>query len=111
MANQAAYQTVSPSGSDSHWRVPSDTSPTLILSSSQEERAHASIFNHSAASLYLKFGSSAGLATSGSGLFDVKLTSGTLYELPKPPWQGEVWGSWDADDAGYALVLELGDND
>jgi hypothetical protein len=108
MATSAAYNTVSPSGSDGHWKVAASTSAVLVLSASQSERAHASIFNHSNASLFIKFGSSAGVGP--TGLFDHKITSGTLYELPKPTWQGEIWGAWDAT-GGFALVLELGDND
>lgn len=111
MSTQAAYNTTAPSGSDSHWKVPSDTLPKLIMSASQDERAHGSIFNHSSAALYLKFGGSAGMVVSGSGIFDLKVASGSLYELPKPAWQGEIWGQWDADVVGYAMVLELGDND
>lgn len=112
MSTPGAFNTISPSGSDAHWKVLSNTIPKLILSSSYDERAHASVFNHSAASIYLKVGGNSGMAVSGSsGLFTVKLTSGSYYELPKPIWQGEVWGAWDADSAGYAMVLELGDND
>ncbi len=111
MGTPAAFNTVSPSGSDSHWRVAVSTTPQLLLSASQDERAYGSIFNHSNGSLYLKFGSNAGLASSGSvPFFDAKVTSGTLYELPKPTWQGEVWGAWDVA-AGWALVCELGDAD
>lgn len=100
----------SPSGSDSHWRVPQNTAKALILSSSYDVRAHASVFNNSSGSLYLKFGGSAGVATSGSGgVFTVKLTTMAYFELPKPIWQGEIWGAWDADSAqGSALVFQMG---
>jgi hypothetical protein len=85
--------------------------PQLILSASQDERGRASIFNHSNGSLYIRLGSNVGLASSGSSpSFDVKIASGTLYELPKPIWQGEVWGAWDVT-AGWAMVNETGDND
>jgi hypothetical protein len=110
MPTQAGYNTVAPSGSDIHWRVAASATPVLVLSASYG-RGHASIFNHSVNTLHLKFGSNAGMATSGSnGIFDVKLTSGSYYELPKPIWQGEVWGAWDAA-GGWAMVLEVGDND
>jgi hypothetical protein len=113
MTTQAAYNTVSPSGSDVHWKVRSDTSPILIMSASQNERGYGSILNHSNSTLFLKHGSNVGMAVSGgAGIFDLKLTSGSRYELPKPTWQGEIWGAWDSDVAvGYALVLETGDND
>jgi len=100
----------SPSGSDAHWKVPQNSTRQLILSSSQDVRAHASIFNHSVGALYLKFGSNLGMAVSGGlGLFDVRLSSGSYFELPKPVWQGEVWGVWDADlPAGSAMVMQVG---
>lgn len=112
MSTQSAYNTVSPSGSDSHWRVAGSTTPQLLLSASYDERARGSIFNHSIGSLYIKLGSGEGLASSGSAaFFDVKITSGSLYELPKPVWQGEVWGAWDAPAGAVAMVNETGDND
>lgn len=113
MTTPAAYNTVSPSGSDVHWRVPSDTRPKLIMSGSQNERSFGSIYNHCNSSLFLKHGSNVGMVASGGlGIFDVKLASGTLYQLPKPTWQGEIWGCWDSDAAiGFALVFESGDND
>ena len=110
MSTPGAFITVSPSGSDSHWKVAAATAPRLILSSSQNERAHASIFNNSGASLYLRFGGGAPDVLSVTGSWDLKLASGSFYELPKPIWQGEVWGIWDAA-GGWAMVLELGDND
>lgn len=112
MSSQAAYNTMSPSGSDAHWRVAGSTTPQLLLSASQDERARASIFNHSNGSLYIRLGSNLGLASSGSSpFFDAKITSGTLYELPKPVWQGEVWGAWDSPAGSFAMVSETGDND
>jgi hypothetical protein len=113
MASHAQFNTTAPSGSDQHWKVAAQTSKTLILSASVEQRTHASIFNASPNNLYLKFGDNTGIAVSGSsGLFDVKLTSASYFEIPKPAWQGEIWGAWDADlPAGFALVLQLGRTD
>jgi len=111
MSTPSDFTTVSPSGSDSHWRVPAAVTTQLILSSSQSERSRASIFNHSAASLYVRFGGNDTMTSSGSfPNFDVKIASGTLYELPKPIWNGEMWGIWDAT-GGWAMVNETGDND
>lgn len=107
MATEAQFLTTAPSGSDSHWMVPSSTSSLLILSSSQDQRAHASIFNDSAASLYLRFGGNGPISGLANGVYDVKLTSGTYYELPKPIYSGEIWGSWDVA-GGFARVLSLG---
>lgn len=114
MSSQSAFNTISPSGSDGHWKVVGAVSPVLILSASQEQRAHASIFNDANASLYLVYGiGGSGFAAgvlaslSPTGSFDVKLTSGSYYELPKPIWQGEIWGIWDSA-TGWAHVLQLG---
>lgn len=106
MASFPDFNTCAPSGSDAHWLVPNGTSVVLILSASQEQRAHASVFNDSPASLYLKYGSPAG--TGPVGIYDVKLTSGSYYELPKPIFQGEVYGTWDAAGGGFARVLQIG---
>lgn len=56
MPSEAQFNTTAPSGSDSHWIVTGGVSPVLILSASAEIRSHASIFNDSGASLYLRFG-------------------------------------------------------
>ena len=99
------FLSAAPSGSDSHWRVAGTTSPTLILSSSAGQRSHASIFNDAAGTLYLTFGPGSGVGPTGT--FDVKMTSGSYFELPKPIYQGEIWGAWDAA-GGFARVLSLG---
>jgi hypothetical protein len=111
MSTPADFTTVSPSGSDSHWRVPAAVTNTLILSASLSERGRAAIFNHGVADMYITFGGAANITPSGATPnFDVKITSGTLYELPKPIWNGEVWGMWNAV-GGWAMVSETGDND
>ncbi len=108
MASQAQMNTTSVSGSDSHWRVAASLSPVLILSASQEQRVFATIFNDAVGSLYLQYGGNVGMANTGSaGMYDVKLTSGTYYEIAKPIWEGEIWGVWDAVP-GFARVLQLG---
>lgn len=96
--SDAAY---SPSGSDQHWAIANGGAAVLILSSSVT-RGHASVFNHSAATLHLRFGTVASLPIG----FDVKLTSGSYFELPKPVYLGPVYGVWDAS-GGFALALEL----
>ncbi len=106
MGSEAQFLTTAPSGSDSHWLVGAAVTSNLILSSSQDQRVHASIFNDSPASLYLRFGGNVNVGT-GSANFDVKLTSGTYFELPKPIYEGEVWGAWDAA-SGWARVFSIG---
>lgn len=106
MSSQAQFNTTAVSGSDIHSRVPASTTPQLILSASQEVRVFASIFNDSPNTLYLNYGGSA-MGTGSAQQWDLKLTSGVLYELPKPIYQGEIWGAWDTA-AGFARVLQLG---
>lgn len=111
MSTPDDFNTVSPSGSDSHWRIPAAVTSQLILSSSQNERGRASIFNHGVGHLYVRFGGNVAITPSGSSPnFDIKIASGSVYELPKPIWNGEVWGMWDII-GGWAMVSETGDND
>lgn len=77
------------------------------MSSSQNTRSHGSVYNHANGAMFIRFGNPSGLAPTGS--FDIKLASGSLFELPKPTYQGEMWGTWDAA-GGFAFVLELGTN-
>lgn len=101
---EADYDTISPSGSDVHAAIANGGSLVLLLSGSAT-RAHASIFNHSVNTLHIRFGQPAALPNT----FDVKLTSASYYELPKPVYAGPIYGVWDAA-GGFALVLELGKN-
>lgn len=90
------------SGSNSHARVTgSNANATLLLSGSANGRIHASIFNHTVASLHLGFGFQPSLT-----LFDVKLPSGSYFEVQRPIWRGEVWGIWDAN-GGVAMVHDV----
>lgn len=107
MASQQQFLTVAPSGSDQRWRVAASTAQSLILSSSQDQRGHASIFNDSVSSLYIVMGPGGVGALSVTGTYDVKITSGSYFELPKPVYQGEIWGIWDGL-GGFARVLQLG---
>lgn len=107
MSTIAQFSTTAVSGSDSHYKIPASTSPVLILSSSQDVRVHASIFNDSAASLYITFGGGPPTSLSVTGTYDVKISSASYFELPKPIYVGEIWGIWDAA-GGWARVLQLG---
>ncbi len=89
------------SGSASGGRVPSTTAGVLILSASTT-RTFASIFNHSTASLLLAYS-----RTPTVNDFDVKLTSGSYFELPQPVYRGEVYGVWEVAN-GWAMVAQLG---
>ena len=109
MASMPQFNTVAVSGSDTHGTVAASSNPVQIMGASQEQRAWGSIFNDSAQSLYLKFGNDLLVGITGSTqVFDVKVTSGSLYELKQPIYQGEIWGCWDGTPAGYARTLQLG---
>ncbi len=108
MANQGSFLSISPSGSDNHWKIAGVTSPVLILSASQDQRGHASIFNDAIGSLYITFGPGGVSNLSVTGTYDIKITSASYYELPRQPvYQGEIWGIWDAS-GGWARVLQTG---
>lgn len=75
--------------------------PVLLLSSS-DGRSHASIYNHVNGALFIGF-DQPGVSTSS---FDVKVGSGSLYELPRPIYCGRVWGVWDVSN-GVAMVHDI----
>ncbi len=75
------------------------------MSASRDQRAGGTIFNHSANSLYLKLGGSPYPSVTN---FDVKMSSGSYYEMLRPPYQGEIYGVWDAT-GGYAMVMTQDD--
>lgn len=88
------------SGSDSHARVAASTSAVLILSAS-EGRTRGSVFNHGAAGLYLSARPEVSV-----NFFDVKLSSGSYFELPRPVWRGAIYGVWDVAN-GFAMVCDF----
>ncbi len=55
-------------------------------------------FNHSPGSLFLKFGPAASLTN-----FNVKIPSGSLYQVPLPIHSGTYTGIWDALGGGVAI--------
>ena len=107
MSSESQFLTTAPSGSDNHWKVAGVTTQTLILSASQDVRSHASIFNDAVGSLYITFGAGGVGSLSVTGTYDVKITSASYYEFPKPIYEGEVWGIWDVA-GGWARVMQLG---
>lgn len=78
-------------------------SAMLILSGNMSGRRGATIYNHSAASLYLApWQSVTGSATN----FMVKLPSASYYELPAPVYLDRIWGAWDGA-GGSAMVVDF----
>lgn len=75
--------------------------PVLLLSAS-ENRIHASIYNHVNAALFIGFDH----PTLSTSSFDVKITSGSYFELPRPIYTGPVYGVWDAA-GGVAMLLDM----
>jgi hypothetical protein len=74
---------------------------TLLLSASAA-RMHASIYNHTNCSIFVGY-DHPGVSSSS---FDVKLTSGSYFELPRPIWRGSVYGVADAANA-QAFMLDV----
>lgn len=72
------------------------------LATAEAQRRMLSVFNDSTVALYLKCGPSA-----SSGDFTVKISSGQLYELPRPVWNGLVTAVFSATGTGRAQVTEL----
>lgn len=87
------------SGSQWRMRIASTTSAVLLLSGTTD-RSFGSVFNHGAASVYLGFG-----FVPTTSFFDVKLTSGSYFEIQKPTYRGPIYGVWDAVN-GFAMVHE-----
>lgn len=90
------------SGSIWRGRVSGGSGASVLLLSSSESRVHASIFNHSNASLFIGFDHPSVNVAS----FDVKLSSGSYFELPRPVYVGRIWGIWDASGC-TAMVVDL----
>ena len=91
------------SGSAAEFRVAASTTSVVILSGSMQ-RHMGSVYNHSSASLYLRY--SPNMSNSASlAMFSVKLSSGSYFELPVA-FQGVVHGIWDGAN-GYAYVIDF----
>lgn len=90
------------SGSEWRARITGGSGAAVLLLSASEGRVHASIFNHVNASLFIAFDNPAVTVNN----FDVKLTSGSYYEVPRPITKGRVWGIWDAANC-VAMVYDV----
>lgn len=89
----------------SEYRVASSATSVLILSGSVQRRG-ATVFNHSNASLYLRYVPGPQLSPSASlAQFAVKLSSGSYFEVPVA-YCGQVHGIWDAQN-GFAYVIDF----
>lgn len=73
-----------------------------VLLAANASRKMGTVFNDSAANLYINLGAAAVIA----GPFVVKVPAGGYYELPAPAYSGSVNGIWDAAGAGNARVSE-----
>lgn len=90
------------SGSIWRGRATGGNGAGVLLLSASEHRVHASIFNHSNAALFIGYDHPAVSSMS----FDAKLVSGSYFELPRPIWQGAVYGVWDAAGS-VAMMLDI----
>jgi hypothetical protein len=93
---------VASTGSIWRGRVTGGVGTPVLLLSASEFRTQASIYNHCNVSLFVGY-DYPGVST---GSFDVKLSSGSYFEIPRPIWLGRVWGVWDAA-GGVAMVLDV----
>ena len=84
--------------------IPASATSKLILSAS-EHRAGAVFYNHSPASLYLRYSQNMDYSASVD-LFTVKLASGSYFEMLNPVYRGQVHGIWDDAD-GVVMVTNL----
>lgn len=73
---------------------------SIQILAANAERKGATIWNHSAANLFLELGSKAALTA-----FALKITPGSYYELPFG-YSGRISGIWDAAN-GFAFVREF----
>jgi len=78
-----------------------DSASAVTLAASNGSRKALLVFNDSASTLYVKFGSAAALSD-----YTVKVLPGGYYELPQPMYTGIVTGIWSADSTGAARVTE-----
>ena len=76
----------------------SATSVTLLPAN--DSRRNGSFLNHGSGSLYIAFGEVATFAN-----FNVKLTSGSFYEMTHPIHTGTISGVWDEAD-GFCMGTE-----
>jgi hypothetical protein len=73
---------------------------SIQILAANPERKGVSIWNHSAANLFIELGAKVALTA-----FAVKLTPGSYYELPFG-YMGRISGVWDAAN-GFALIREF----
>lgn len=77
----------------------SNTNQTLLASNSG--RKGVTCQNDSTSSLFLKYG-----ATATSTSYTVKVPPGSYWEMPQPPYTGQIDGIWSADASGAARLTE-----
>jgi len=73
----------------------------VTLAAENLSRAALLIFNDSTANLYIKFGETVTRTS-----FTVKIGAGGYFEVPQPPYTGQIDGIW-SDANGRALVTEV----
>jgi hypothetical protein len=78
-----------------------DSATSVTLLAANTARKGASIWNHSDATLYVKFGGAASLTD-----FSVILITNSYFELGQPMYPGIVCGIWDANSTGAARITE-----
>jgi len=95
-------------GSLSHSAVSASATSQLLIDASYQRRK-LSLYNHSGASLFIRYSTSLDHSAS-LGTFTVKLSSGSYYEMANPIYTGQIHGIWDAED-GVVMITQLEEED
>lgn len=73
------------------------------LLAANADRIGVLIHNNSTATLYLKYGQTASIASGG---YSVAMEPGSYWEMPQPIYRGRIDGIWSAAD-GYCNITEV----
>lgn len=93
---------VAVAGSATVTGVTSSASTGQLLAANSD-RTGVLIHNNSTATLYLKYGATASIASGG---YSVPMEPGSYWEMPQPVYRGQIDGIWSAAN-GYANVTEV----
>lgn len=87
--------------------VNDDTNSATLLAAASRTRAGVIVHNHSTATLFIKYASSAAVADTADG-YTYKILPDQHWEMPTPIYDGAITCIWDANTgSGFAEVTEL----
>lgn len=102
MAFSPAVAAIAPSPSAGTLANVAGSTSSVTLLAANASRKQAVLFNDSSANLYLGYTSSAVSITS----YSAKIPGNAYYEVPWPPYTGQINGIWDAA-IGTARITEM----